>query len=85
MLPLREQRKIILIVTDGVPDRPQAAVKTLHVAQDLDFEVYGVGIQSDHIALLLPQTSRVINDLPDLASTMFGLLQQALLKGGKNE
>ena len=85
MLPLREQRKIILIVTDGVPDRPQAAVKTLHVAQDLDFEVYGVGIQSDHIALLLPQTSRVINDLPDLAPVMFGLLQQALLKGGKNE
>ncbi|MEG6501471.1 MULTISPECIES: cobaltochelatase CobT-related protein [unclassified Desulfovibrio] len=85
MLPLKEQRKIILIITDGVPDRPQAAVKTLHVVQSLGFEVYGVGIQSDHIALLLPQTNRIINDLPDLAPAMFGLLQQALLKGGKNE
>ena len=85
MLPLREQRKIILIITDGVPDRPQAAVKTLHEAQKLGFEIYGVGIKNDHVAQLLPQTNRIINDLPELAPAMFGLLQQALLKGGKNE
>ncbi|MFT4300400.1 MAG: VWA domain-containing protein, partial [Desulfovibrio sp.] len=82
MLPLREQRKIILIITDGVPDQPQAAVRTVRVAQKLGFEVYGVGIRDDHIAQLLPQTSRVINDLPDLAPAMLGLLHNALVQGG---
>lgn len=82
MLPLREQRKIILIITDGVPDSAHAARQALNMAQKLGFEVYGVGIRDDHIAQLLPQTSRVINDLPDLAPAMFGLLHNALVQGG---
>jgi hypothetical protein len=51
------------------------------VAQNLGFEVYGLGIRDEHIAHLLPQTSRVINDLPELAPGMFDMLQDALLKG----
>lgn len=82
MLPLREQRKIILIITDGVPDSTHAARQALNMAQKLGFEVYGVGIRDDHIAQLLPQTSRVINDLPNLAPAMFALLHNALVKGG---
>ncbi len=82
MLPLREQRKIILIITDGVPDSTHAARQALHIAQKLGFEVYGVGIRDDHIAQLLPQTSRVINDLSGLAPAMFGLLHNALVQGG---
>ena len=81
MLFLREQRKIILIITDGVPDSTHAATRVVGVAQKLGFEVYGLGIRDEHISHLLPQTSRVINDLPDLAPTMFDMLQDALLKG----
>ncbi|MBB5143002.1 cobaltochelatase CobT-related protein [Desulfovibrio intestinalis] len=81
MLFLREQRKIILIITDGVPDSTHAATHVVGVAQKLGFEVYGLGIRDEHISHLLPQTSRVINDLPDLAPTMFDMLQDALLKG----
>ena len=81
MLFLREQRKIILIITDGVPDSTHAATHAVNVAQKLGFEVYGLGIRDEHIAHLLPQASRVINDLPDLAPTIFDLLQDALLKG----
>ncbi|MBB5143718.1 cobaltochelatase CobT-related protein [Desulfovibrio intestinalis] len=81
MLFLREQRKIILIITDGVPDSTHAATHALSTAQKLGFEVYGLGIRDEHIAHLLPQTSRVINDLTDLAPVMFDLLQDALLKG----
>ena len=80
MLFLREQRKIILIITDGVPDSTHAAIHVVGVAQKLGFEVYGLGIRDEHIGLLLPQTSRVINDLPELAPTMFDMLQAALLK-----
>ena len=82
MLSLKEQRKILLIITDGVPDNTHAARQALNIAQKLGFEVYGVGIRDDHIAQLLPQTSRVINDLPDLAPAMFSVLQDAFLQGG---
>ncbi len=81
MLFLREQRKIILIITDGVPDSTHAAIHAVTVAQKLDYEVYGLGIRDEHIAHLLPQTSRVINDLSGLAPVMFDMLQDALLKG----
>ncbi|SPD35207.1 cobaltochelatase CobT-related protein [Desulfovibrio sp. G11] len=82
MLFLKEQRKIILIITDGVPDSTHAAIHAVTVAQKLGYEVYGLGIRDEHIAHLLPQTSRVINDLSDLAPVMFDMLQDALLKGG---
>lgn len=82
MLFLKEQRKIILIITDGIPDNTHAAIHAVTVAQKLGYEVYGLGIRDEHIAHLLPQTSRVINDLSDLAPVMFDMLQNALLKGG---
>ena len=82
MLPLKEQRKMILVITDGMPDNPLAANNALGVAQKLGFEVYGLGIRDEHITHLLPHTSRVVNDLPDLVPAMFAMLQAALLKGG---
>ena len=82
MLPLKEQRKMILVITDGMPDNPLAANNAIGAAQKLGFEVYGLGIRDEHITHLLPHTSRVVNDLPDLVSAMFTLLQIALLRGG---
>ena len=82
MLPLKERRKMILVITDGMPDNPLAANNAIGVAQKLGFEVYGLGIRDEHITHLLPHTSRVVNDLPDLVPAMFALLQTALLKGG---
>lgn len=82
MLPLKEQRKMILVITDGIPDNPLAANNAIGVARKLGFEVYGLGMRNEHITHLLPHTSRVVNDLPDLVPAMFALLQAALLKGG---
>jgi len=82
MLPLKEQRKMILIITDGMPDNQLAANNAIGVAQKLGFEVYGLGIRDEHITHLLPHTSKVVNDLLDLVPAMFALLQTALLKGG---
>ena len=81
MLPLKERRKIILVITDGMPDNQLAANNAIGVAQKLGFEVYGLGIRDEHITHLLPHTSRVVNDLPDLVPAMFAMLQTALLKG----
>lgn len=82
MLPLNEQRKMILVITDGMPDNPLAANNALGAAQKLGFEVYGLGIRDEHIARLLPHTSKVVNDLPELVPAMFAMLQAALLTGG---
>uniref|UniRef100_UPI0035AFFBCB cobaltochelatase CobT-related protein n=1 Tax=Desulfovibrio desulfuricans TaxID=876 RepID=UPI0035AFFBCB len=82
MLPLKEQRKMILVITDGMPDNPLAANNAIGVAQKLGFEVYGLGIRDEHITHHLPHTSKVVNDLPDLVPAMFAMLQAALLKGG---
>ena len=84
MLPLKEQRKMILVITDGMPDNSQAANNAIGVAQKLGFEVYGLGIRNEHITHLLPHTSTVVNDLPELVPAMFAILQAALLKGVKN-
>ena len=83
MLTLKEQRKMILIITDGMPDNQLAANNAIGVAQKLGFEVYGLGIRDEHITHLLPHTSKVVNDLPDLVPAMFAMLQAALLKGGE--
>ncbi len=82
MLPLKEQRKMILVITDGMPDNQLAANNAIGVAQKLGFEVYGLGIRDEHITHLLPHTSKVVNDLPALVPAMFAMLQAALLKGG---
>ena len=84
MLPLKEQRKMILVITDGMPDNQLAANNAIGVAQKLGFEVYGLGIRDEHITHLLPHTSRVVNDLPDLVPVLFTMLQTALRKGAKN-
>ena len=81
MLPLKERRKMILVITDGMPDNQLAANNAIGVAQKLGFEVYGLGIRDEHLTHLLPHTSWVVNDLPDLVPAMFAMLQAALLKG----
>ena len=53
-----------------MPDNPLAANNAIGVAQTLGFEVYGLGIRDEHITYLLPHTSKVVNDLPDLVPAM---------------
>ena len=78
MCLLRENRKIILIITDGEPDSIPAAQEAFKQAQKKGFECYGLGIMCSSIATLLPHTSRVIETLPQLAPALFGLLEGVL-------
>ena len=78
MCLLRENRKIILIITDGEPDSIPAAQEAFKQAQKKGFECYGLGIMCSSIATLLPHTSRVIETLPQLAPALFELLEGAL-------
>ena len=78
MCLLRENRKIILIITDGEPDSIPAAQEAFKQAQKKGFECYGLGIMCSSIATLLPHASRVIETLPQLAPALFKLLEGAL-------
>ena len=72
--PMRESRKMILIITDGQSDNPQLAQTAITEARRLGLEVYGIGIANASILSLLPDTSIVINSRR--ASRRSGALRQ---------
>ncbi len=80
MLPLPENRKIILCLTDGVPDNPANTQQAIKDGSAYGFEIYGLGINSEAVFHLFPGKSRVITELTDLAPAMFDLLQESLTK-----
>ena len=89
MLTLKENRKLILLLTDGQPDNLSTAEFAVKSAQKAGFEVYGIGIREPSITKLLPHTSRCIQALSELTPTVFSVLQSALLhnaskQGGSN-
>ena len=77
---LRENRKIILIITDGKPDSVENTEKAIEHGKRLGFEFYGIGINNSNIMSILPGTSKFITKLEELAPTMFKLLETAILK-----
>ncbi len=80
MLPLSEPRKIALVLTDGDPDSFNVALNAIEDGRRLGVEIYGLGITSETITKLLPDYSRTISDLSELAPAMFGMLRGALIK-----
>lgn len=80
VVPLSESRKIILILTDGDPDSLNLALDAIEGGRRFGVEIYGLGITSEAITKLLPDHSRTINDLSELAPAMFGLLRGVLVK-----
>ena len=78
----KEERKIVILITDGRPDNVPGCHAAFGKMRALGMEVCGIGIRLPLILTLLPRTSKVIFDLSELAPAIFGLLQAALLKGG---
>lgn len=80
MLFLKENRKIIFIITDGRPDCYKTTKDAIAKAEQLGFELYGIGIKDNSIEEILPKTSEVIMSLEELVPSVFVMLQKALLK-----
>ncbi len=78
MLSLKENRKILLLITDGQPDNSQKALEALHMLQNLGTEVMGIAIQSPELARLLPIQANIDN-MNDLAGAMFNMLGSSLI------
>ena len=79
---LPEDRRIVLIVTDGTPDDFGAVVDTIAKAKALGVEVHGLGIDAPEVRHILPLTSRSIATLPELPGAMFSMLESVLTNQG---
>jgi hypothetical protein len=80
VVPLPEPRKLVLILTDGDPDSFNLALDAIEGGRRFGVEIYGLGITSEAITKLLPDHSRTINHLFELAPAMFGMLRGALIR-----
>jgi nitric oxide reductase activation protein len=80
MAKAREKRKLLFIISDGMPDSLPAASAAIQAHRQRGVEVYGLGICCQSIVDLLPESSRVINDIAQLPEAVFTMLQKALLK-----
>ena len=80
MLMVKENRKIILVVTDGEPDSMMSATQALDQGRRAGFEIYGLGIVSQSVSELMPSKSKVVSSMSELPGAMFSLLESAVLQ-----
>jgi hypothetical protein len=78
MVPLRESRKIIFIVTDGEPDSMDEAKEAVRTGLNIGLEIYGLGLGNHSVQELLPGRSVILDKLNDLPKKLFGLLGQTM-------
>ena len=77
---VKENRKIILVVTDGEPDSITSATQALDQGRRAGFEIYGLGIVSQSVGDLMPSKSKVVASMTELPGAMFSLLESAVLQ-----
>jgi hypothetical protein len=77
----REDRRIVIVLTDGLPDDPAVAHEAIAAAKRLGVEAYGIGIASHHLETLMPETSVAIEGISELPGALFGLVGKAVLPG----
>ena len=80
MAPLKENRKIIMVLTDGEPDYWDNTKAAISEAKHQGYEIYGLGIGCTSIKSLLPGNSTEITHLSELPRKLFELLGQAMLR-----
>lgn len=79
MPEVKESRKIVLIISDGVPDRIKDTIKVIETHKKLGHEVYGIGIQTNAMSNLLAKNeSCTVWNLNELPNAMFNILKTNL-------
>lgn len=75
LLAARRPRKLMFVVTDGAAYRPADLAKVVDTIRDMGIESFGIGIQADASGVFGREHSILIEDVNQLAGTLFGLLQ----------
>lgn len=77
MTKVREDRKLIIVVTDGDPSNPTAVHSITNLCERSDVEIIGIGIGTSAVTKFF-QRSIVIKDATELRGTLFGLMEQSM-------
>ncbi|MND15824.1 von Willebrand factor type A domain protein [compost metagenome] len=73
----REERKMLIVVTDGAPQNAPACSSVINLCERSDVEVIGIGVETNAVTRLFP-TNIVIDDAVALQRTLFKLLERSL-------
>ncbi|WP_419208035.1 VWA domain-containing protein (plasmid) [Photobacterium leiognathi subsp. mandapamensis] len=73
----REERKMMIVVTDGAPNNALACHKAIGLCEASDIEMIGIGIETTAVNRLF-NTNIVIEDAADLQKTLFKLMERSL-------
>ena len=76
----REDRKILIVVTDGDPDDVTSATDIIERCRNSGVEVLGIamGTQSSNLRVLFGSNYRYISGVSDLRQALFELVQNVL-------
>ena len=77
LIPRREERKVILTLTDGSPNDWESAIEVIGKAGTAGIEVIGIGIQQD-VSQLFPVAIRIAS-VNDLKGELFRIAERLLL------
>lgn len=85
LMPRREERKVLLVLSDGYPagsggaaDQYSKLHKSVAFAKKVGVECIGIGIMSNAVKTFYPQHV-ILNDLDALPATVMGKLKEILL------
>lgn len=73
----REERKMMIVVTDGEPNRVAPCKAVIDLCDRSDIDMVGIGIETSAVSALFP-TNIVIDDASDLQRTLFKLMARSL-------
>ena len=76
-----ETRRLLVVITDGKPNNPQATAEIIQRCRRSGIEVFGLGIEFDEpVKVLFGAPSAVsIENIQDLPKALFQLLERGLL------
>jgi cobalamin biosynthesis protein CobT len=75
LMASRRPRKLMFVVTDGAAYRPADLAKVVSSIRGMGIDSFGIGIQADASGVFGKEHSIMIDDVHQLAGTLFGLLQ----------
>jgi cobalamin biosynthesis protein CobT len=78
LIAQREERKILMVVTDGRPENAETVRDVVERCQASGIEVIGIGIKTPAVRTLFP-TAVVIGAVSELRGALFDVVRNALL------
>ncbi len=77
LLKQKEGRKMLIVITDGIPDDENSVKNFIKLATNSGVEVIGIGIQADYVKKMFP-VAAVIDEPSDLRSALVSLITPRL-------